>query len=484
MSLPARRTLKNTLLLIGFEVANPLLSLLLIGVMSRRLGPEGLGAYNLLLTFFFVAHSFTSLGLNSLITREVSRKTEATGGYLCTSAALGLMMSMISAAGLIVTVHLAHYSEEIEKGSLFIGLSLLPSIVILYSESIFIAYEKVQYIVYLALLENAARVVTGLWLLRNGFGVVALIGSFALFRYVALAFNLSIFHRQIGHLAFRFDEEVARYLLRNVPVFGTIFIAASLYSRADVFLLSKLTTLAAVGYYTAAYRLFAISQVVPKSLNTSIYPIFAKRFVESPRSFQKANSVAIRYLMVVIVPVAAGVCALAEPVVRALFGAEFGPAVSVLRIVIWTLVPYGIVRVCASGLFASDRQLIDLKVNLMALASNLILNIVLIPRYGGVGCAWATLLSMLLFLAFQVLFLGSEIVSVLREAEVHRALVAAAAMWGWLWLSSSLGIGVRVVGGGVVYVAFLFLLRVVRLGELRAMLPARLVGLRPGRSES
>src|SRR5206468_9695019 len=54
MSSTARNTLRNTILLVAFEVANPLLSLVLVGTMTRKLGANGTGAYNLLLNFFFV----------------------------------------------------------------------------------------------------------------------------------------------------------------------------------------------------------------------------------------------------------------------------------------------------------------------------------------------------------------------------------------------------------------------------------------------
>src|SRR4030095_4355440 len=106
MSSTARNTLRNTALLVTFEVANPLLSLVLVSTMARKLGPEGTGAYNLLLSFFFVAHSVTSLGLNSLITREVSRSREFAQRFLSSAASLGLLVSLAVAAGVVVTVHL------------------------------------------------------------------------------------------------------------------------------------------------------------------------------------------------------------------------------------------------------------------------------------------------------------------------------------------------------------------------------------------
>jgi len=483
VSATARSTVTNTALLVAFEVANPLLSLLLVGTMTRRLGAEGTGAYNLLLTFFFVATSFTSLGLNSLITREVSRDPDSARRYLCSSAVLGLLVSLAVAAGVVVTVSLAGYGPEVEQGGWLVAVSLFPSIIILYSESIFIGFEKVRYIVILAMVENAARVALGLWMLHRGMGVVPLMASFALFRFVTLGLNLGVFHRQIAPLRWSYDNGIVRDLFRSIPVFGTIFVVATLYWRADVFMLSKMGTLAAVGYYTTGYRLFAIAQVVPKSFNTSIYPVFSRLFQRSPESFHKASSLSIRYILVVLLPMAAGIQGLAEPLVRLLFGTEFEPAASVLRVVVWTLVPYGVVRVLASGLFASNRQVIDLKVNVLGLASNIVLNVALIPRFGITGCAWATMLSMWLFLGYQCFFLRHEIFPVLRQAEILRPALAAAAVLLWLQLTPSQSMPVRIAGGAAVYVALLLWLRVVRLSELRAVMPERFVGLLPEEHE-
>jgi O-antigen/teichoic acid export membrane protein len=483
MSSTARSTLRNTALLVAFEVANPLLSLLLVGTMARRLGPEGTGAYNLLLTFFFVAHSVTSLGLNSLITREVSKEPESARRFLASSALLGVVVSLAVAVGVVIVVHFAGYSSEVERGGWLVAASLFPSIVILYSESIFIAFEKVQYIVILAMVENLGRVMVGLWLLRHGFGVVPLIASFAGFRFLTLLLNLMVFHARITRLGWAYDSGVIRELVKNIPVFGSIFVVATLYWRADVFMLSKLASLAAVGYYTAGYRLFSISQVVPKSFNTSVYPVFAKLFHHSQESFQKANSLSIRYILVVLLPIAAGIHGLADPIVRILFGKDFAPAARVLEIVIWTLVPYGIVRVVASGLFASNRQAIDLKVNLLGLGSNFILNFALIPRFGVVGCAWATLISICLFLIYQCFFLRNEIFSILRQAEILRPALAAAGIVVWLRMSVALPLAARIAGGVLIYGLLLVILQVVRIRELKAIMPERFVSPLPEEHE-
>lgn len=471
MSRIARSALRNTALLVAFEVANPLLSLALVGTISRRLGAEGLGIYNLLLNLFFVAHSITSLGLNPLITREVSRSPASATRYLCSASALGFIFSVLTFGGLLVAVTLGNYDANVARASWIIGIALFPSVAILYSESIFIAFEKVKFIVYLAVLENVARVLIGLGLLLAGFGVLSLIVTFAALRFMTLALNLWVFHRRIAPLRWSFEGGIVRDFLRSVPVFGGILVASTLYMRIDVLLLSQLGSLAAVGYYSAAYRLFAISQVVPKSFNTSIYPIFAKFFQQSRESFHWTSSLSIRYILVVLLPISAGVYGVAEPLTRTLFGQDFGPAVPALKVIIWTLIPYGLVRILASTLFASNRQLIDLKVNILGLTINLALNLALIPRHGFLGCAWATLLSSILFLFLQCWFLRDEIFPVLRRAEILRPALAAASMLLWLVITPGVTLVVRILGAAAIYAALLMALRVVPWHHLKAVLP-------------
>ena len=372
---------------------------------------------------------------------------------------------------------MAGYEATVRTASWWVVLGLFPSIIILQCESIFIAFEKIQYIVYIAVAENIARTLVGLWLLKEGYGVISLVASFTLFRYLALVLSLVAFRFAVAPLAWQVDGSLVRELIRHIPVFGGILVASTLYWRSDVFLLSKMVTLAEVGYYTAAYRLFAIAQMLPKSFNTSIYPVLSKLFLASEEDYRRANGLAIRYIVIVLLPVAAGIHGLAEPIVRMLFGKDFGPAVPVLKVVIWTLVPYGIVRVLASGMFASNRQGIDLRVNLLGVVTNILLNLALIPRLGILGCAWATFLSICLFLVYQCIYLRREILTVFREAEILRPMFAAAMISLWLILTPRLPLAARIAGGAATYGILLAWLQVVRLRELRMILPEKLVAV-------
>jgi len=76
-----------------------------------------------------------------------------------------------------------------------------------------------------------------------------------------------------------------------------------------------------------------------------------------------------------------------------LYGESFGAATSTLSVLIWTVVPYCWVRYHAYVLVAADRQRIDLSLNVLITVLNVVLNLFLIPRYGHLGAAVSTLIS-------------------------------------------------------------------------------------------
>ena len=479
MSNTGRKAFRNTVLLSAFEVVNPLLSLALVGTITRRLGAEGLGSYNLVLSFFFIAHAFTSLGLSPLVTRGIARQPNSAGRVFATASMLGVPVSLLIGAGLLVAVRIGGYGPEIGYAALLASAALVPSIIYLHAESMFIAMERVDVMVVVAVLENVLRVAAGLLLLLNGFGVVALVGSFALCRVLAMIGMLAYIHRICRPVRWEVDRSVLKELIQSIPVFGGILLASTLYQSIDVLILSRLGNIEAVGFYTAAYRLMTIAMVVPKSFNTTIYPVLSRLFSECSLTFKKANSLSLRYLLLLLLPVAVAIDGTANTVVPLLFGEEMAPAASALRILIWTLVPYGIARVLASLLVASDRQRIDLAVNGIGLVANVGLNILLIPRYGFIGCSWANLLSMLVFLGMQGYFLRREILGVIKDAQIVRPFMVAGVLWGWFQLTTPLNLALRLAGGGALFVLLVILLRAVPLSELRMVLPARLASVLP-----
>jgi O-antigen/teichoic acid export membrane protein len=102
-------------------------------------------------------------------------------------------------------------------------------------------------------------------------------------------------------------------------------------------------------------------------------------------------------------------------------------------------------------------------------AANVALNVVLIPRYGAFGSAWATVstevLTMTLMLSTSLLALRLR----LSVGKLIRALAAAAAMTGVMLAVRPAGLVPAGIVGVLVYTAGLLLLRILSLADLRTL---------------
>ena len=87
------RLLRNTFFLSLAQIINPILSMFLILVLSRKLGPEGLGIYSTVLTLFTFFSLFSALGLNAYIVREISSDRSKAKKIFFNSFFLGIISS-------------------------------------------------------------------------------------------------------------------------------------------------------------------------------------------------------------------------------------------------------------------------------------------------------------------------------------------------------------------------------------------------------
>ncbi len=272
------------------------------------------------------------------------------------------------------------------------------------------------------------------------------------------------------------DGAVCRSLLREVPVVGAIPVVNAIYARADMFLLSSLSTWAEVGLYSAALRLVDLARTIPPAYARSLYPVLARLRGESEAEFAREARAALRIALLIVGPICLGLFVLAHTLVVRLFGPQLAPATTVLRVLCWTLIPLGLAITLAQILFAADRQAIDLRVNVVATAASIGLNALCIPRLGAVGAAVAMVATTALYAGLQYVWVAGNITRPRALGHLVRlGAVLAAASVAALVLRPALGeIGAAVAAGGV-FAGGLVASGLVTVAELRQM---RVVGAR------
>ncbi len=465
-----RRILKNTAALVLLRVVMPMLSMVLVFAISRILGTDGLGQYTLAFAYLYLFVTVAPLGLYSIITRDGAQDANALDGIL------GHSLTLATIASLVLTVVMAGlgpalgYDHETCVALAITSLALLPSAVGTLFDGAFIARERMDYLAWSALAENAVKVGLAATALALGYGLITVIALAVVGRAVASIVAIVLL-RSLGiRIFFGRETGMLRHLLASAPTFVSIAIFSTLYWRIDVFMLSKMGTVEDVGRYGAAWRLLELALVVPQSFCLALYPQLAAAVRSNRTELTRLGRMAMRYMAAGSLPIAAWITATSDDVMALLYGEAFRDTGATLTVLVWTLVPYGWVRYHAYVLVGANLQNIDLAMNIALTVVNVALNIYLIPAYGPWGAGFATLLSMIVYAVAQVAYLARYAPGTASPLALNVVPLAAALCAGALtWIMQGQPLLVRAVLPMVVYVLLLFGARFFDAAEVSAM---------------
>jgi O-antigen/teichoic acid export membrane protein len=125
----------------------------------------------------------------------------------------------------------------------------------------------------------------------------------------------------------------------------------------------------------------------------SVFPTFSRTYIEDQRSFSLYFERISRFLLSTGAAVAVVVTFAAPPLVSILYGKDYIPSISMLRILIWTLPLMSLSSLARTALMSCNLQRIVLWVGGSNVIVNIILNLFFIPLFGGHGAAIATVLT-------------------------------------------------------------------------------------------
>ncbi len=405
-----RRLFKNTTILMLANSLQPLISFYLVVEISELMGAEGLGAYNTIFNYVLIFQISAAFGLRNLLTRDLAQYKEKTRRFMIDGSVIALIFSVLSLVAMSLVVQLLSDNPVVITGTMIASLSLIASGLADVYEGAIRGYERLSQIGYAWLGENLARVLISLWLVFSGYGIIELVWVFVILRFLKAGYYFYYLSRRIVVPFGAVDWQFVRELTAQARVFALTLLAVTIYWRADIIMLESMRSDAEAGLYSAAYRFLALSIVLIDSFVHSLFPVISGYFRSSPEQFQKACRKSLRLLVFVTVPMSVLMSLQAGPIITMIYSPEYEPSILVLQIIIWTLVPYGISQIFAYALVASKRQNVDMLVNITAMLANVILNFILIPRYGFIGATVATLISIHIYVGVQVPFVVQKII--------------------------------------------------------------------------
>jgi O-antigen/teichoic acid export membrane protein len=467
----AFRILKNSIALWLAMLLERLFSIVLIIFIARDLGVSSLGEYTLVLSLFAIFQILALLGQDEIIMREVARDTSRASLYLVNSGLVAVFTAFVFSVVMNVTASLLGYAQDIIIYVYVASVALIPGTLTLIAEAVVKALEKMEYVTAVRFCGSLLYVGASLVGLRLGYGLVVVFAFISVIQVAMFILYIYTITRLAGRLSFQIDLRFCRSLLHISGPFFLINVFGMVSKKIDVIALSKLTSSEAVGIYAAASKLAQAGQMVSAAYTTSIVPSMSQAFVTSKERFKRIAEQSAKMYLIVAFPTAFGVTILADKLIFLLFGSEYSSSVAVLRILIWTLVLLAVNSVLFRTLIASNNETISVRVAAVRMVGGLVLSLLLIPRYGVIGAAIASIGTVLLGLVLNYYFVSRVLFKIDFARIAGRPFVCAVIASGALiWFHRATSV-VLLLFGIALYACLYLILLVV----LRALSPEELL---------
>lgn len=458
-----KRIAANTVAMILAKFGRQLLSMAFAVVVARKLGVEDFGRYGVVMSLVTVFITFSNLGLQNLLVREIARRPDLANRFFFSVISLTIPVSLIAWGGLIGTAYLLNYDRQTTQAIYVVGLMLIPYSISFVQESLFQAREQMRYISYITLIAYTLQLGLGLGILLWKPSLLSVIGVVVAVEVLVTLLYLYFGHRHLSvpgrWSRTNVDIKLGLYLARESISFILISVLSTILLNSDIILLSKLQDETAVGLYRAASRLAQFGLTLIFSYATAIFPVMSSLPTDGPQhtTLETLTAKSVRYLVIAMLPVAVLGTVLAQPLGQVVFGRQYAGVGPALRILLWALVPVGITQVLSRSIFARNQQQAIPWFLLLGIAVNLGLGFWWVPTGSYIATSWAILLARSLV---AVLTFGWAVHCHAAGWDTLRALVrpalCAALLAGFLFLFHEANFYLLLAAGAGLYGVLLF----------------------------
>jgi polysaccharide transporter, PST family len=161
--------------------------------------------------------------------------------------------------------------------------------------------------------------------------------------------------------------------------------------RIDQVMLGQMLDSTEVGWYAAAARLSQLWYFVPMALATAVFPATVRARETSRELYYRRMQAFFNLMLWLAIAISLPAALVAEPVIHVLYGDAYARSADVLQIHIWSLVLTSLGIATGNWMIAEGLTGAILGFSIVSVSVNILLNLLLIPSYGAVGAAWATL---------------------------------------------------------------------------------------------
>jgi len=395
---------KNTFWLTVGTSINKLLSLLLLIYVARILGATEYGKFSFALAFISLFVIFHDFGLPILITREYAKEEEKKDREEFYSVlSLKILLSIATLVIILVSSFFITADPQIRNIILILTIfSMLNGFNSIFY-AVFMARQKMEYQAWLESLQYLLISGLGFLILFNFPSIENLSYGYFIASVVSLISVLIFFNKKIFNLKIYWQGQIWRKFLMMAWPLALTGLFGSVYNYIDSVMMGSWGMITETGWYNAAYRIIFVTYIPMGLISGSFYPALSNFFKTSKEKLQKAWDYQLELMILLSLPLAVGGIILAPRIIYSLYPFSFSPSILAFQILILSSSLVFLYRPFFDVMIASNQQKNAFWVTLSGAIVNIVLNLILIPKYKLYGAAVATVIAYIIILLISAL---------------------------------------------------------------------------------
>ena len=363
-------------------------------LVARYLGPVAFGELNFSIAFVYVFLVISSLGMEQVLIRELTLTKEKRNQIISTSLIMRGLASFV--VYLLVVVMAICYNPDISTHILIIiiGTQILLQITDVFF-TLFMAELNSKYVV---LAKNIGFLIAGLIKIIFVFIKLSLVW-FALATvvefFVCSLLIIWFFKRKTDvRISLKYwNKQIGKQILNSsYPlIISSVFYV--IYTKLDQVMLGYLTSSDEVGYYAVAAKLSEVWYFIPSAIVNSFYPELVKLKEKNANGFKILTMRLMTVLSAFALCIALFFTFFSDMLIETLYGVEYITSGKVLTIHIWSCIIVFSAVVSGAWFVINRLEKYSFYRTGTGALVNVALNFMLIPAYGALGAAVATLVA-------------------------------------------------------------------------------------------
>lgn len=396
---------KNT----GWLMFGKILSMVVNLLTANYLGAISFGDLNFADALTAIIAAIGTLGLDSFIIREIIQNPDKKEEILGTSLYMRLTVNLcLIPLSVLIYVIFHHFSGRTDSSLTWIVFflafaSFFKSFNVI--DSYFQSQVASKYVVQVQNICVLISAAVKILFVILGLPVIYFAIALCFDGFILAAGLVYMYHLRGNNMRkWYFSKQRARSLLKQSLPLILSAVMVSIYMKIDQVMLKTVGS-AEVGIYSAAVKLSEAWYFIPIAIVTSVFPAIIHARKTDLERYNKRMGNLYDLLIFISLPVAIFVSFFGNDIISLLYrNNQFEGAGPMLCVHIWSGVFVFLGSASTQYLLAEGYTMVSFQRTTLGAVLNVVLNLWLIPLYGGLGASIATLIACV-FSTFYLLFL-------------------------------------------------------------------------------